>query len=41
VAEYGSLKEGFREHTAWLLGLKGFPPELDAVRHPDWPEDYL
>jgi hypothetical protein len=37
AAEYGSLKEGFREPTAWLLGLKGFPPELDLVRHPDWP----
>jgi hypothetical protein len=33
AVEYGSLKEGFREPPAWPLGLKGFHPELETVRH--------
>jgi hypothetical protein len=44
AVEYGTLNGGFREPTAWPLGLRGFQgfhPELDTVRHPDWPDDYL
>jgi hypothetical protein len=37
TAEFASLKDGFQEPAAWLLGLKAFPPELDAARHPTWP----
>jgi hypothetical protein len=36
--EFGALKEGWREPTAWLLGLKTFPPELDVGRYPEWPD---
>jgi hypothetical protein len=35
--EWASLKEGWREPAAWLLGLKSFPPELDVARWPEWP----
>lgn len=37
-SEYAGLKEGWREPAAWLLGLKGFPAELDVGRWPEWPE---
>lgn len=36
--EYAGLKEGWREPAAWLLGLKGFPAELDGGRWPEWPD---
>jgi hypothetical protein len=36
--EYAGLKEGWREPAAWLLGLKGFPAELDVGRWPEWPD---
>ncbi|GAM90473.1 hypothetical protein ANO11243_085170 [Dothideomycetidae sp. 11243] len=35
--EHESLKAGWREPMAWLLGLKGFPPELEYDRFPQWP----
>ena len=36
--EFSGLKDGWREPAAWLLGLKGFPAELDVGRWPEWPE---
>ncbi|KAK4182368.1 hypothetical protein QBC35DRAFT_510099 [Podospora australis] len=36
-SEQQSLKEGWQNPAAWLLGLKEFPIELDHRNHPDWP----
>ncbi|KAF2148507.1 hypothetical protein K461DRAFT_233067 [Myriangium duriaei CBS 260.36] len=35
--EHESMKAGWREPAAWLLGLKEFPPELEYIRFPQWP----
>jgi len=36
--EFGSLKESFKEPAAWLLGLAGFPSELNLENWPQWPD---
>jgi hypothetical protein len=35
--EQESLKAGWKEPMAWLLGLKSFPNELEYNQQPNWP----